>query len=238
VISITHRLTSITDYDRIFVIADGQLVEQGTHDELVAEGGTYAHLWAEQAGAPVPERAPFDAPAALASIVLFRDLDKAALEEVASRLRAFTLDPGETLAEREGRLVLVVRGRGEVLSPSLAGELVPTAEVRGGDAFGVHALLGEETGTSLRAVKPLELLELDTVALGAIAAEHEEVAAVFEGSQEESAAPAGGHRLGRATFATRAAQAPTIARPTGATEAGPDEVEIRKATGAFPRVDA
>ena len=34
-IAVTHRLTSITTYDRIFVIVAGRLVEQGTHDELL-----------------------------------------------------------------------------------------------------------------------------------------------------------------------------------------------------------
>ena len=102
VVSITHRLTSIADYYMIFVIVDGQLEEQGTHDELVTLGGTYAHLWAEQTGAPIAEAAPFDAEAALARVVLFRDLEPDALEDVASRLRAFTLDAGESLSERPG----------------------------------------------------------------------------------------------------------------------------------------
>ncbi len=39
-IAVTHRLTSIVGYDRIFVLANGELVEQGNHDELVALGGS------------------------------------------------------------------------------------------------------------------------------------------------------------------------------------------------------
>jgi ABC-type multidrug transport system fused ATPase/permease subunit len=49
-IAVTHRLNTVTDYDRIFVLVAGRLVEQGTHRELVAMGGVYADLWAEQAG--------------------------------------------------------------------------------------------------------------------------------------------------------------------------------------------
>ncbi|MFB6098128.1 MAG: ABC transporter ATP-binding protein [Salinibacter sp.] len=47
-IVIAHRLSTIEDADTIFVLEDGQLVEQGTHDELLARGGRYAELWALQ----------------------------------------------------------------------------------------------------------------------------------------------------------------------------------------------
>ena len=44
---IAHRLTSIRNVDRILVIADGKIAEQGTHDELLAEGGLYRTMWEE-----------------------------------------------------------------------------------------------------------------------------------------------------------------------------------------------
>lgn len=46
VISIAHRLWTAEDADRVAVMEDGQIVELGTHDELVALGGRYAELWA------------------------------------------------------------------------------------------------------------------------------------------------------------------------------------------------
>ena len=42
---IAHRLSTVVDADRILVMADGQLVEQGTHAELLKQGGQYAEMW-------------------------------------------------------------------------------------------------------------------------------------------------------------------------------------------------
>lgn len=50
VIAIAHRLSTIAAMDRLVVMDQGRIVEQGTHAELVASGGIYAHLWAHQTG--------------------------------------------------------------------------------------------------------------------------------------------------------------------------------------------
>lgn len=47
---VAHRLSTISKLDRIIVIDDGAIVEQGTHEELLNLGGTYANLWAHQSG--------------------------------------------------------------------------------------------------------------------------------------------------------------------------------------------
>ena len=54
---IAHRLSTIRDADTILVMEDGAIVEQGSHDELLAAGGAYARLYASQFAAAV---APVD----------------------------------------------------------------------------------------------------------------------------------------------------------------------------------
>ncbi len=50
VLAIAHRLSTIAAMDRIVVLDDGRIVEEGTHDGLLAKGGLYARYWNRQSG--------------------------------------------------------------------------------------------------------------------------------------------------------------------------------------------
>jgi len=54
VIVVAHRLSTIAHLDRVLVFSDGQIVEDGSHAELVARGGHYHALWTRQAGGTLP----------------------------------------------------------------------------------------------------------------------------------------------------------------------------------------
>ena len=50
VLAIAHRLSTISRMDRIVVLDQGRIVEEGTHDALLAQNGLYARYWERQSG--------------------------------------------------------------------------------------------------------------------------------------------------------------------------------------------
>jgi ATP-binding cassette subfamily B protein len=54
-IVIAHRLSTIAKLDRVIVLADGAIAEEGTHTELLDKKGLYARLWAHQSGGFIEE---------------------------------------------------------------------------------------------------------------------------------------------------------------------------------------
>ena len=45
---IAHRLSTVRQADRLVVLAEGRIIEEGTHDELIAHGGLYSELYGRQ----------------------------------------------------------------------------------------------------------------------------------------------------------------------------------------------
>lgn len=196
-IAVTHRLTSIVDYDQIYVLESGQIVEQGRHDDLLGQGGIYADLWAEQNGLPRPADVSGDMvdPArALAQVPFFAQLDAAGLGVAAEALREIRLERGDTLGARSGQLAVVVRGQGRVFAPDPTGRSVQVAQLGPGQLFGLGALLGDDTAAELRADRRMELAILTEQALYHLATQLPPVAAALNARRAPSA-PLGGERL-------------------------------------------
>ena len=57
VVAIAHRLSTIAAMDRLIVLDQGRIVEQGSHQELLAHNGLYARLWSHQSGGFLGEEA-------------------------------------------------------------------------------------------------------------------------------------------------------------------------------------
>lgn len=58
VVVISHRFSTVTTADRIYVMEDGRVTESGSHETLIAQAGTYARLFAIQAAQYLPTPAP------------------------------------------------------------------------------------------------------------------------------------------------------------------------------------
>jgi ATP-binding cassette subfamily B protein len=145
VVTVTHRLASITEADHVCVFQAGRVVERGRHEELVDRGGVYARLWHKQTGfpySPAAERVEVR-PEMLRRYPVLCELDAPLLEELAVRLTTETHPPDRVVVQ-EGdpgdRFYVIARGR---LRVSRADGLqdVPVAVLEDGDHFGEVALL-------------------------------------------------------------------------------------------------
>ena len=153
VVSVTHRLTSVANYDHILVFHEGRLIEQGTHEELLDNGGTYAAMWRRQTGTtllPTGDPCVTDLNV-LREVPLFKDLDRAYLKEIAGALITERVPAGRTLikeGEEGRRFYIVVRGKVSVSAEDQDGSARRLATLEDGDFFGEIALLTNSPTTA------------------------------------------------------------------------------------------
>jgi ATP-binding cassette subfamily B protein len=166
VVSVTHRLASVLQADRIFVLNQGRLVEQGSHEELLAKEGLYTQLWRKQTGFVVSgdgSHAEVETHR-LRAIAMLAELDEVLLQEIA---RSFVAErfPQDRTIFHEGdpgdKFYIIVRGEVSVVTSGLAGQEQELGVLQDGDYFGEIALLRDLPRTAtVRTRVPSLLLSL------------------------------------------------------------------------------
>lgn len=144
VVSVTHRLRHITHYDRILVMENGQLAEQGTHAELLARGGAYAALWNKQSGFSLQNGEATVAPQRLRAIPFLSGCSAEVLDMLSSALVSERFHAGQMIfAEGDpGRkFYIIARGRVESYIHWGEGQETVLNTMDDGDWFGELALI-------------------------------------------------------------------------------------------------
>lgn len=145
VLSVTHRLGAAVKADRIFYLEKGIVVEQGTHQELLAVDGAYARMWKKQSGFHL--NAEGDArisPERLRTIPVLSDLDESVLAELSKALTTELCSKDQYLfheGDTGDKFYILVRGTVEVLKASKGSGVRRVEVLQDGDTFGEQALL-------------------------------------------------------------------------------------------------
>ncbi len=186
VISVTHRLTTVCDFDQIWVLANGRVAEHGSHAELVAHGGPYATLFARQSGMSVSEdgRMATATPEWLATVPLLAHLDAAQRSTLAQRLVLERVAVGEIVIQQGDRgdsMYLIARGEAAVVVTGADGEEQTVGRLFDGDHFGELALLRDTPRmATVRARTDLLLCALAKAELERLLEEAPETRALLE----------------------------------------------------------
>ncbi|MBA4418040.1 MAG: ABC transporter ATP-binding protein [Syntrophus sp. (in: bacteria)] len=146
VVSVTHRLSSISHADQIYVFEDGQIVEQGRHEDLVKKKGYYDALWRKQSGFVLSGDGEMAGVTVerLKLIPILSDLDDGLLREI-SGLFVTEHYPNARVIVQQGdpgdRFYIIVRGRVVVSKRGGDGGEQMLNVLEDGDYFGEIALL-------------------------------------------------------------------------------------------------
>jgi ATP-binding cassette subfamily B protein len=147
VISVTHRLSTVADADYIFMFDQGEIVEQGSHFELLAAGGMYANLWRKQAGfifSADGRHVDVDAQR-LKAFPILENLDEEQLAELAPFFATETFQPGREIVRQNDpgdKFYIIARGKVEVWrTEEQSGHTKRVAVLQDGDFFGEITLI-------------------------------------------------------------------------------------------------
>ena len=186
IISVTHRLASIVNADQIYVFKDGQIVETGTHKELLQLNGLYYTLWEKQHGFNLSQDglyATVDVDR-LAKLPFFEGIELSLLHEIATLFSTETFNQGDAVV-REGeegnKFYIIVRGKFDIVKNDLDGGEKRVAVLQDGDHFGEIALLKDIPRTAtVRSIGPSVLLSVRREAFHRLTAEYPQILQALE----------------------------------------------------------
>ncbi|WP_338553132.1 ABC transporter transmembrane domain-containing protein [Paenibacillus sp. KS-LC4] len=191
IVSVTHRLSSVVNADRIYVFQGGQIVESGSHQQLLGEQGLYSSLWEKQHGFYVSGDGRHAAVKGewLARLPFFTGIEPGLLEGVAELFTSEACREGEEVV-REGeegdKFYIIVRGIFEIWK-ALAGEAnKKVAVLQDGDHFGEIALLRNIPRTAtVKAAGPGVVLSMRREAFQRLTKEHPQLLHTLEQTLEQ-----------------------------------------------------
>jgi ATP-binding cassette subfamily B protein len=170
VFAVTHRLASVTAFDRILVFDRGRLVQSGSHQSLLAETGLYAQLWQKVSGLELAADASGAAISAarLGALPFLADCRPDTLASLAALFLSERVKEGRDIFHQGDpgeKFYVLARGTVEVLVDVPRGAAQRLSLLHDGDFFGEVALITDRPrNATIRTVTDCWLLTLHRAA--------------------------------------------------------------------------
>jgi len=178
VVSVTHRLKSVRNYEHIFVFKEGKVIEHGSHEKLLHVGGSYAGMWRRQNGTSVTATGELRIKdvSILRDVPLFQNLEDAYLREISEMFLTERIPSGRTIitqGDEGNKFYIIIHGKVAVSITDEAGNILHVATLDDGDYFGEIALLaGIPTTASVVTLVPSIFISLQREQLNKLVQQH------------------------------------------------------------------